>query len=106
MDTNSTIIIVAIVFALVIIIGFIIFRRKAKVDLELPGSKLKFDGSNEAKPGEIRSKTPANGIFGNLSLGRTRMKVKGSGTISDNKSIGDTELTKEDIPSISKKKNK
>lgn len=105
MDSNSTIIIVAIIFALVIIIGFIIFRQKAKVDLELPGSKLKFEGGNSnTKSKEANPKNRTNGIFGNLSIGKTQMKVKGSGTISDNKSIGDTELTKEDTPSPRKKK--
>jgi hypothetical protein len=106
MDTNSTIIVIAVVFALVVIIGFIIFRRRAKVDLELPGSKLKFEGgnSNTTTSKETNPKRKSNGIFGNISIGKTRMKVEGSGTIAENKSIGDTELTKEDAPVTKKKK--
>lgn len=75
------------------------------MDLELPGSKLKFEGGNSnTKANEANPKTRSNGIFGNLSIGKTRMKVKGSGAIADNKSIGDTELMKEDAPLTKKKK--
>lgn len=103
MDTNSMIVIVAVVFAIVIILGFIVFRRKAKVDVELPGSKLKFEGSNNTTTGESVS-NKSNGIFGNLSIGKTRMEVRGRGTIANNKSIGDTELTKDDLPSTKRGK--
>ena len=91
---------------LVIIFGFIIFRRKAKVNVELPGSKLKFEGSNRSTTSDSDSKKRSNGIFGNFSIGRTRMKLKGRGTIANNKSVGDTELIKEDIPSGKSHKSK
>jgi hypothetical protein len=107
MDANSTAIIIAIIFAVIIIAGFIIFRRRAKVDLELPGSKLKFEGGNDsAKSVKTGSKNKSNGIFGNISIGKTRIKVKGSGAVAENKSVGDTTLTKEDLPSTTKKKSK
>ncbi len=105
MDTNTTIIIVTIILAVVIIIGFLIFRRKAKVDLELHGNKLKFEGENpNTKSKESTPAKKSNGIFANWSIGKTKIKVTGSGAIADNKNIGDTELTKEDSPSLIKKK--
>lgn len=96
MDTNITIVVIAIIFAVIIISGLIIYRRKAKVGIELPGSKLNFEGTNDSTIGHSKPRNVSNGIFGNLSIGKTRMGVKGSGTIANNKSIGDTELTKED----------
>lgn len=109
MDTNTTNIIIAIIIAFVVIVGFLIFRRKAKLDLELPGSKLKFEGegsNNKTKSPETNVKAKTNGIFENFSIGKTRIKVKGGGAISENKSVGDTELTKEDMPSTSSEKKK
>jgi len=107
MDTNSTIIIVSLVFALVIITGFILFRQKAKVNLKLPGTEMNFEGGNNHKgSNETNPKNRSNGIFRTLSIGKTRIKVKGSGTIADAINIGDTALTKEDMPLPKRKKNK
>jgi len=92
MDTNTMIVIVAILFVVLIAIGFILFRRKAKVDIELPGSKLKFEGSNDSSKDERQKVRRTNGIFGNWSFGKTRMEIKGQSTITDNVSVGDTEL--------------
>jgi hypothetical protein len=95
MDANTTITVVAGIFAIVIVIGFIIYRRNAKVGVELPGSKLNFEGSNDTKSPSTNSKAASNGIFSNISIGKTRIGVKGDGTVSNNMSIGDTELHKE-----------
>ena len=44
MDMNTIIAIVAGLFALIIIIGFIAYRRRAKVGVEIPGGgKLDFE---------------------------------------------------------------
>jgi len=75
MDTNTLIAIV--IAAIVVIIGFIIYRRKAKVDVDVPGGKLKFEGGNSATSGEAKPRNRSNGIFGNLSIGKTRVEVKG-----------------------------
>ena len=111
MDTNMTVIVVAIVFAIVIVIGFFIYRRNTKVGVELPGSKLNFEGSNDTKSQSTNSKGASNGIFRNISIGKTRIGVKGKGTVANNMSIGDTELHKDDemsqeIGQKSKKKAK
>jgi len=67
MDTNTLIAIV--IAAIVVIIGFIIYRRKAKVDVDVPGGKLKFEGGNSATSGEAKPR--------NRSNGKTRVEVKG-----------------------------
>lgn len=88
-DNNTMIVLVALLFVLLIIIGFLLFRRKAKVGIELPGSKLNFEGSNET--GAEKSKA-TKGILRNWSFGKTRIEINGQGTIADNVNTGDTEL--------------
>jgi hypothetical protein len=96
MDTNTMILLISIVFAIVVIIGFIVYKRKAKVGIELPGGKLNFEGGNDTSShlAKVRS---SKGIFGNISIGKTRLESKGTGTIANNTSIGDTEIKQEDI---------
>ncbi|MBN8654460.1 MAG: hypothetical protein J0M11_01900 [Anaerolineae bacterium] len=105
MDTNTTIIAVALLIVVVILSGFLIYRRKTKVDLEVSGNKFGFEGENDSKPVVVTKKT-SRGIFGNLSIGKTRMKVVGNETIEGNKNIGDTELTAEEKTSQTKEKKK
>jgi hypothetical protein len=99
-DNNTMIVLVTLLFIVLIIIGFLLFRRKTKVGIELPGGKLNFEGSNE--PSVEKSKV-SKGILRNLSLGKTRMEIKGTGAIADNISVGDTELRVAETGSKSKK---
>lgn len=105
MDTNTTIIAVALLVVVVILSGFLVYRRKTKVDLEVSGNKFGFEGENESKPVEASKKT-GRGIFGNISIGKTRMKVIGNETIEGNKSVGDTELVAEEKALDTKRKKK
>ena len=92
MDTNTMIVVVATLFVVLIVVGFILYRRKAKVGIELPGSKLEFEGSNDSPKDRVQKNRRSNGIFGNWSIGKTRIRIKGQGTITDNVSVGDTEI--------------
>jgi hypothetical protein len=103
MDSNTMIVLVALLFVVLIIIGFILFRRKTKVGIELPGSKLNFEGSNETAG---KKPTTSKGILRNWSFGKTRMEINGPSTISDNVRAGDTELKVEETVSQSKDSNK
>lgn len=95
MDTNTTIVIVAALFVILVIVGFLIFRRKTKVDIQLPGGKLNFEGSNDPSKGKEKGHVASHGIFGNLSIGKTRLEVTGKEAIAKNVSLGDTEISLE-----------
>ncbi len=103
MDNNTAIVLVALLFVVLIIIGFLLFRRKTKVGIELPGSKLNFEGSNENN--SEKSKT-LKGIIRNWSIGKTRMEINGSSTIADNVNMGDTELKVNEPALKAKRKRK
>lgn len=95
MDTNTMIVLIVAFFVIIVVVGFIIYRHKAKVGVEVPGGKLNFEASNDSTtPVSNHSSQPKSGIFRNWSIGKTRVEIKGSDTsIADNVSIGDTELT-------------
>jgi hypothetical protein len=101
MDTNTMIVLVVAFFALIVLVGFVIYRRKARVGVEVPGGKLSFEATSESPAATAsRPRKTSAGILGNVSIGRTRMKVRGPETIANNVSIGDTELEAESVPPV------
>jgi hypothetical protein len=51
MDTNLTVAIVIIIFALIVVAAFMVFRQRAKVEIKGPGDTgLKLDASNAPPP--------------------------------------------------------
>jgi len=51
MDTNLTYLLIAAIFALLVIIVFLLFRQKAKVDVKGPfGIGVQVDASNQLPP--------------------------------------------------------
>lgn len=60
MDINLTVTVVVIIFALIVVAAFIVFRQRGRVEIKGPGgTSLKFDGSNDPPPS-----TPAVNIEG------------------------------------------
>jgi hypothetical protein len=91
MDNNTltAIVVVVIAFVILAIIGMFV-KQRFTGSVKAPGVEMKVgaeDAANAERTGKTRS-----GIFGNLSIGRTRIEVKGNETIADNRSIGDTEM--------------
>lgn len=91
MDTQTMIVLVALLFAIIVITGLIIFRRKAKIKMGVSGNSLEFDGSNEPKKNDGKPQ-PRHGIFGNWSIGETHIETSGKATVEDNKSVGKTDI--------------
>ncbi len=50
MDGATLVIVVVAIFALVIVGAFLVFRSRAKVDIDTPVGGMKLDASNERKP--------------------------------------------------------
>jgi hypothetical protein len=96
MDTNTTAFLIVIIIAIVIIIGFIIFRQKAKVGINVHGNKLNFEGSNDTTSKVSNSKARSNGIFRNFLIGKSDIEVHGKGTVADNIGVGNTKINKSD----------
>ena len=91
MDTN-TILLVALI-ALILIGAFAVYRRKVNMRFKIPGVEMKLDATNDpTRPPATTPPTARSGIFRNWSIGKTRIEVKGSEAIADNRSVGDTEL--------------
>jgi hypothetical protein len=91
MDTNS-ILLVALI-ALILIGAFTVYRRRVNMRFKIPGVEMKLDAANDPTPTTTTSPhTARSGIFRNWSIGKTRMEVRGSEAIADNRSVGDTEL--------------
>jgi hypothetical protein len=76
MDTNTAIILIVIIFALIVIAGFLVFRQKGEVEINTPFGKLRFGGSNEpAQSGSGRAESKAT----NLKAGHGNVKVTQTG---------------------------
>jgi hypothetical protein len=105
MDTNSITVIV-VLFALVAVVGFVVYRRKAKVKMEALGVKMEMGAENDPTVIPTNPSRRRGGIFGNWSIGKTRMKVKGTGEIADNRSMGDTDLKVDATPPATKPRGK
>ena len=50
MDTNTAIILIVVIFAVVVIVGFILYRRRSKVDINTPLGNLSFEGGSDFPP--------------------------------------------------------
>jgi len=99
MDTNTMIVIIVALFAVIIVIGFIVYRRKAKVKVEVPGGRLNFEAANDpTSAASSRSPRVRAGILRNWFIGKTRVQVKGTEVVEGNVGVGDTELGAESIP--------
>jgi hypothetical protein len=98
MDTNTMIVLVVALFVILVVVGFLLYRRKARVGIETPAGKLNFEGDNTSSP--ARASSSKGGIFGNRFWGKTRIEVKGAymQPIHDNVTVGDTEITTDTTP--------
>lgn len=98
MDTNTMIVLVAALFVILVVIGFLLYRRNARVGIETPAGKLNFEGDNTTPP--AGAQLSKRGIFGNRFWGKTRIEVKGAHAqpIHDNVTVGDTEIKADTTP--------
>jgi len=94
MSTETMVILIVVLFAIIVVVGFAVYGRRAKVRIEVPGGKLDFEGSNDdASAMSSQPRRTPSGILGNLSIGKTQMRAEGGETIANNISVGDTDMS-------------
>ena len=79
MDTTLAVVIVIVLFALIVVAAFLVFRQKAKVEIKGPrDTGLKLDASNQPAPAvDIEdAKSRAGGLVADDQTGRGA-RVKG-----------------------------
>jgi hypothetical protein len=93
-NLNPTLI-VALIFAFVIIVATFMFRNELNASLSALGAKLTLKGKGEAK----KSTAPGGGIRRNWFFGKVHAETEGNVGIEDTKAAGDIELKAKERPS-------
>ena len=69
MDNNTAIILIVALFALIVVGGFLVYRKRSKVDIKTPLGSLTMESANEDPPQQNPGVTIENAKAGGTILG-------------------------------------